>query len=303
MRPPASARFYRPRYQTVAHRILEVEREHKDPASHVDDTRLLDLMIEDARARIVSHDASDGEPRDQALAVLEALGDLLEGCGITYRRDGSLGQALRLGGANCDSSSALYLAFGEVSRLPLKMVRAPGHTFVRWELDDGRYVNWEATVAEERSDAHYIVKHRIPDSAIGRSAMLSLDPRRDRERILANAYVNSGVAWLTKCEDELAVERFLEAARRDPLYVSPCYNLGLTYLNLGDPRAAVIWCEYAVRLNPNHVKSHAILAAAHERLGEHDAARRHRDEVERVDAGYYSRRARRLRGTADGLCA
>ena len=121
--------------------------------------------------------------------------------------------------------------------------------------------------------------------------MRSLDPRRDRTRILANAYVKSGVAWLAEGAEKKAIERFLEAARRDPLYVTPYYNLGLTSLHLGDPAAAVVWCGYAVRLNPNHVKSHAVLARAHERLGDHAAARRHRQEVERVDADYYSSRS------------
>jgi len=290
MRPPPSARYYRPRYQTVAHDILEVEREHKTAEHHVDDTRLLDLMIEDARTRILPLDLDGLDPEARALSVLRVLGELLEGCGITYHRSATLGQALRLGGANCDSSSALYLAFAEVTDLPLKMVRAPGHTFVRWELDDGRHVNWETTVAEPRSDEHYIASYRIPQAALGKSALRSLDPRHDRSRILANAYVNSGVAWLAKERSDLALERFLEAARRDPLYVSPCYNLGLTYYNLGDPAAAIVWCGYAVRLDPNHIKSHAILALAHERLGDHAAARQHRREVERLDSEYYARR-------------
>jgi tetratricopeptide (TPR) repeat protein len=291
MRPPPSARYYHPRYQTVAHRILEIEREHKTAEHHVDDTRLLDLLIEDARARIVSLELDGPDPEERGLTVLRTLGELLEGCGITYSRQATLGQALRLGGANCDSASSLYLAFGEVLDLPIAMVRAPGHTFVRWQLDDDRYINWETTVAEQRSDEHYITKHQIPRVALGKSALRSLDPRRDASRILANAYVNSGVTWLGKGDPLLAIERFLEAARRDPHYVTPYYNLGLTYYNEGDPAAAVVWCGYAVRLNPNHVKSHAILAAAHELLGDHAAAARHRQEVERVDAGYYSRRS------------
>jgi len=291
MRPPPSARYYHPRYDTVAHQVLEIESEHKSAEHHVDDTRLLDLMIEDARTRVVALDLENLEPRDRAVVVLHTLGELLEGGGITYSRSATLGQALRHGGANCDSASSLYLAFAEVCDLPIKMVRAPGHTFVRWELEDGDHVNWETTVAEERSDEHYIDKHQIPTVAINRSALRSLDPRRDRSRILANAYVVSGVAWLGKNDEQLAVERFLEAARRDPYYVTPCYNLGLTYLKLGDPAATIIWCGYAVRLNPNHVKSHAVLAEAHARLGDHAAARRHRREVERVDSSYYSSRS------------
>jgi len=291
MRPPPNARYYHPRYDTVAHRILEIESEHKTAEHHVDDNRLLDLTIEDARARIVSLELDGLEPRDRAVKVLYALGELLEGGGITYLKSATLGQALRQGGANCDSASSLYLAFAEVCDLPIKMVRAPGHTFVRWELEDGSHINWETTVAEQRSDEHYITKHQIPAVALKKSALRSLDPRRDRSRILANGYVNCGVAWLAKGDRYVAIDRFLEAARRDPHYVTPCYNLGLTYLNLGDPAATIVWCGYAVRLNPNHVKSHAVLAEAHARLGDHAAAQRHRREVERVDSDYYSRRS------------
>jgi tetratricopeptide (TPR) repeat protein len=291
MRPPPAARYYQPRYQTVAHQVLEIESEHKSAEHHVDDTRLLDLMIEDARSRVVSLDLDGTDPRDRALVVLHQLGELLEGCGISYEQSATLGQALRQGGANCDSASSLYLAFAEVCDLPLKMVRAPGHTFVRWELPDGTHINWETTVGETRSDEHYVAKFRIATAALGRSALRSLDPRRDRSRILANACVRSGVAWLDKGNEKTAIERFLEAARRDPDYVTPYYNLGLTSLHLGDPAAAVVWCGYAVKLNPNHVKSHAVLARAHERLGDHAAARHHRREVERVDAHYYSRRS------------
>jgi tetratricopeptide (TPR) repeat protein len=302
--PPPVSRYYHPRYRTVAHLMLDIEAEHKTAEQRIDDDLLLDQLIEGADARLGSLAADRDISPAQARIVLAALDKLLESCGFSYRRDGTLGQALRLGGVNCDSSSALYLAFGEVARLPIKMVRAPGHTFVRWHLKNGDYINWETTVGEERTDSHYILKHKIPEATIGRSALHSLDVKRDRRRILANAYVNCGVSWVEKCEPEKAVERFHEAARRDPFYVSPCYNLGLSYLNLGDPDSAVIWARHAVRLNPNHVRSHAILVAAYEELSNRLSSELHRLEVERIDPGYYStKRAKKRSESAGRFCA
>ena len=248
---------------------------------------LLDEFIDNVGAELKEIDSRAEDPRHRAGLVLSKMDRYLRSCGFRYDQVRLLAEGLALRGVNCDLSSALYLAMGEAFDYPIKMVRAPGHTFVRWVIGVGDHVNWETTRGREMSDGRYIELYNVPSSAIGVSAMRSMDVRGDRDAILANAYLNSGVQWLDSGNTDLAEARFLEANWRDPRFDSPCYNIGLVRLRAGRMRSAVEWCERAVALNENHTKSHIVLAVAYRALGREDLARRHRRRVLKLDANSY----------------
>jgi tetratricopeptide (TPR) repeat protein len=193
--------------------------------------------------------------RPSAIRFFKTVDAILQFYGFEYQENSLLSRALITKKIDCDGYSAIYLAIGELLKVPIAMVRAPSHTFVRVRLKDNKYVNWETTVAESKSDAYYIAKHHIAERTQGRSALKSLDVKSDRNRILSGTFVNCGVEWMRKLKLDKALLYFDEAIERDPEYDAPFYNKGLVYFHMGDFPRAVMWCEKAVSENPNHLLS------------------------------------------------
>ncbi len=281
---PATHKPYRSKFNTIAHEVLDIELEHKLGTA---DYLRLDKIIGLAQENIPIVENNEYAEKDIALLTLYAISDELDRYGFEYDRVRMLCYGLEQKRINCDCYSALYLAIGEALNLPLKMVRAPAHTFVRWQLNDDDYINWETTIGSQKDDEYYILRHNIAPRAKGISSLKSLDVIEDRREILANAYVNSGVEWLRKCRLEIAIARFHEAIRRDPKYETPYYNIGLTYYHIGKTDVAIKWCREAIRINPNHIRSHAVLQSAYKIVGKKRKSRRHFKKVLELDPSYY----------------
>lgn len=56
---------------------------------------------------------------------------------------------------DCDIGSFLYLSIAQVLQLPLKLIEVPKHNFVRWEFENGRYLNWDVNAIASFSDEAY----------------------------------------------------------------------------------------------------------------------------------------------------
>ena len=67
----------------------------------------------------------------------------------------------------------------------------------------------------------------------------------------ANAYFDSGLAFLNKKQYDEAIGDFSEAIRVDPTYTLAYFNRGLAYDNKGNYDKAVSDYTEAIRLNPN----------------------------------------------------
>lgn len=282
----------RTKYNTIGHVILDIEREH---SSGTEAYEFLDELLDRAKGSIQPFERQKRDYKYQALRTLDSIATLLNNNGFEYEKIRLLSQGLKYRRVNCDCYSAIYMAIGEAFNLPIKMVRAPAHTFVRWQPRRYEYLNWETTVGEEKEDAYYISNHNIPRISYGVCAMRSLDVKKNREEILANAYVNSGVAWLKKCNRLNAITRFKEAIRKDPIFESPYYNIGLTYYQIGNMKEAVDWCKQAVALNPNHLRSHAILRSAYGEMKQWRLSEAHFRRVIDIQPDFYSKREERKR--------
>lgn len=280
------------RYNTIAHEMLDIEQEHRRKSNSYD---VLDSFIDVARNVLSTERGLRDQDERLAKLTLETIGKLLDVFGFSYKKTALLTDALDSRQIDCDGYSFLYLAVGEVMGFPIKMVRAPAHTFVRWHFTDSHYINWETTVKGVKDDQYYVIAHKIDQSTFGISSMRSLDVIDNREQILANAFVNSGVEWLKMMKFERAIDRFDDAMERDPYYEAPYYNKGLVYYHLGDMGNAITWCEKAVSLNPNHMKSHAVLGTAYLELKERDKARMHFKRVQELDPEYYATKITEMR--------
>ena len=281
---PRIRRPHDAKYDTLAHEILDAELEHVNDKEAY---QILDEIIDVARHLLYSEEPVGNQNPKIAYNTLKTIDNILGFQGFTYRKNSLLATALKTRRIDCDGYSALYLAIGETLNLPIKMVRAPAHTFVRWEFRNGTYINWETTIGSPKKDRYYILKHKIASSANGVSALKSLDIHEDRDAILANTFVNIGVEWLKKLQFDKAIERFDEAISRDPLYEAPFYNKGLVFFHQGKMKEAVKWCHRALSLNPNHMKSHAVLGTAYKELNHPERAKTHFRRVRELDPDYY----------------
>jgi len=280
-------RFYLPRHRTIAHEIIYIQSRHES-SNPTDEYMLLDMLLEVAAKKVERSRSLATNERDEALYSLQKIDEVLRTCGFTYESVRLLGSGLRKRELNCDGLSAFYISLGEVLDLPIRMVRAPAHTFVRWHLSEADYINWETTAGDIRSDEYFVRELKIAPETIGPTALRSLDVRSNRLAILANAYVNDGVQWLSENDVDEAIGSFKEAASRDLHYETPRYNLGLAYFSKGMLDQSILWCEQVVDLNPDHVKAHAVLAQAYGKQGRAARSRLHRLRVFELDPGYYT---------------
>ncbi len=290
---------YQPKYRTIAHKILDIEVEHN---IGIDDYLILDTILDSATNESLLSTMEDPQSKDEALIALRSISDLLDRFGFVYEKVSLLCFGLSQRRVNCDGYSALYLAIGELLGLPIKMVRAPQHTFVRWHLSKQKYINWETTISKEKEDAYYISQHNIAKRSKGRSSLRSLDVVDNRNEILANAYVNSGVEWLRKCRLRIAIDRFQKAIQNDPDFETPYYNTGLIYYHMGKMPKAINWCKQAVHINPNHLKSHAVLQSAYSSVGARRKSRKHLRKVIRLDSTYYDNHGIEARRKRRSFC-
>jgi tetratricopeptide (TPR) repeat protein len=291
-------RYRRPirtEYNTIVHEMLDIELEH---ISSQKSYARLDSILSVAAETLDIHVSRRRDERETALITFETIAKVIDAYGFEYQKNGLLAAALITRKIDCDGYSFLYLGVGEILGLPIKMVRAPAHTFVRWDLEGGDYINWETTINAEKPDEYYISKHNISSASNGISAMRSLDVKKDREKILANGYVNCGVEWLKRMRLKEAIERFDQAIERDPFYEAPYYNKGLVFYHLDDMPRAITWCKKAVSLNPNHMKSHAVLGTAYMVINDRENAKKHFRRVRELDPEYYATKITEMRLTS-----
>ena len=68
--------------------------------------------------------------------------------------------------SDCDTASFIYLELADALDLPIRLVEAPRHNFVRWEFEDGTHLNFETMDGEAKSDEAYTAGWGIPETTI-----------------------------------------------------------------------------------------------------------------------------------------
>ncbi len=96
-----------------------------------------------------------------------------------------LGNLLRRRRGTCANLPDLYYAVAERLGLPIYMVEAPQHAFLRYEFPDGRHINIEATGrGGEMSDDEYLAEMEIPKAALDLGTMMRPLSRREALMLL-----------------------------------------------------------------------------------------------------------------------
>jgi tetratricopeptide (TPR) repeat protein len=116
--------------------------------------------------------------------------------------------------------------------------------------------------------------------------MITADPDRPE------GHFALGVACVESGRYPEALEAFLAAHSRDPGYAPTLYNIGHTYLQLGDPEQAIPWLKRALRREPKDLATLHQLGLACERLGRRSEAVSWWQRALKVDPHYYKAQQR-----------
>lgn len=209
-----ASRLYRPKYDTIAHKAIKLELEVKKK-DYLPNYALVDAVIDEARTRIKTKSSYTEE---EATEVLKTIDDILlqkrfiqvgQGLvcdGLTPRKVTPKMQAaldprqMRFRPRSGETvyftysftNALLYAAIGETLRLPIRLVLAPGHVFVRWVVDDDVYINWETTNGVVTTASEYMAWKHVSEPAIKNGVyFVPLSP----DEIRAYVHLNLGLVW------------------------------------------------------------------------------------------------------------
>jgi tetratricopeptide (TPR) repeat protein len=209
-----AAKAYQPKYMTIAHRAIKFELEVKNE-QYAPNYELLDAIIDEAKARIKTKKSyTEAEAKD----VLKTIDDILLQrrfinvqpmlvCDaiIPHKMPPQMVNALdarvvrfrpKAGEivffTHSYATSFLYASIGEALELPIRVVLAPGHTFVRWYLTKSTYVNWETTMGAAKTDEEYKAWRQISDTAIKNGLYLA---PLSQSGLLSCVFANIGLVW------------------------------------------------------------------------------------------------------------
>ncbi len=195
--------------------------------------------------------------RDEALAVLKGIDALLKGEGFVFRDNLLLCKGLDKKTIDCDNYCALYVAIAEVLKIPIVPVYAPNHSYIRFYLDDGSYINWETTKGASYDDEYYIKTLRIPDISLKRGVYLKTLSRKE---FIGVEYNNIGAYLLMMKQFAGAVPYFNTALQSYPKFSSAYHNRGTALYGLNRLRDALDDLLMAADLDPGRASTRITLA-------------------------------------------
>ncbi|MGD9125225.1 MAG: tetratricopeptide repeat protein [Desulfarculaceae bacterium] len=257
--------LYQPRHQTLAHQVLDLER---DLGTEPGDYKLVDDILDEAVQEIQGHSLSS---KEDAVFVLEIIHHVL-GSSFSYRRNQLLNQGLKQNKLDCDLLTILYLSVAQKMNLPLKAVVVPRHSFIRWELGPGDYLNWETTSGSLVSDSHFLRGLHLDTQenyyfapnfsmrvGVSKGAfMRSLEP----QEFMALPHLNLASEYLRRMGAQKngpaqrlnylqkATSHYHQAAKLDPRRPEAYFGLALAQKIAGRLGAAIASLNRAIELNP-----------------------------------------------------
>lgn len=243
--------------QTVAHEFLEIESEIRNVR---EGSEVLEDILRTAWERI--------NPRESPELILEAMDNIfiLNGFQYKYNDNYLLSDYLQARTLTCGEYSVLYASMAELFHLPLFIVLAPRHSFVRWQEGQNSF-NWETTVQgyKQRNDGDYILSRNIHEEAIKRGVYLQ---NLTRTQAHALAYNNRGWVKDTAQDFRGAFADFSIATQMHPSYAKAFLNRGYVLEEMGETRRAIEDYTRVILLDPNHAIAHKNRARARRAIGD-----------------------------------
>jgi len=245
--------------KTIAHEVLDIESEDFEVPRSSYDT--LEAILKKAK-RVID---VDSEPIDILLTISIVLRSLC----FNYKEVRLLSNHLQTKEIDCMGYSLLYHSIGEELGLPIAIALAPGHMFVRFNIEGKAPVNWETTSNDEVSDEKYISTFNISKEAISNGFYLS---NLTREEIKAEAVHNCGIVKRAKGDLDRAIFDLNRALELNPNIIHAYYNRGNAKQEKGDLKGAISDYDKAIELDPNHISAYINRGAAKQKKGDLDGA-------------------------------
>jgi tetratricopeptide (TPR) repeat protein len=246
----ANAEIYQGIPRTIAHYFLDMEKPFGAVARH---EAYINRLINMAAQKIkVKNDYTT----EEAIIAMSAIYFLLKEEGFVFKPNFFLNDGLDKKRIDCDNYSTIYTAISEVLRLPVIPVYAPNHSFVRFNFNDGTYLNWEPIEGKHYPDAYYIKKLNIAEQSIQQGVYLMSLTRKEFIGVENN---NIGAYLMTLKKFKEAIPYFDEAIKSYPLFSSAYHNRGTSYYALNKLDIAFPDIRYALTLDPMQASTHNTL--------------------------------------------
>ncbi len=243
---------YSPRYQTIAHQFLDIERDAGLEVTSLE-YHTLDALLDEAQQRIK---VSSTDKLFEATKALKTIDELLRETGFQHEDNVLLSEGLKEKTPKpitCLGRTAIYKAIAEILNLPIVAVSAPEHVFVRWHLKD-MYINWETTLGKEVKDFLYVITHNIHEKSRENGVYLKSITRNE---ILTGHYHSSvGYTLRRKGKHQQALKHHLKAIELDSSYPEGFNNVGVVLTVSSKYAEALSYFIRALRLNPNSARAH-----------------------------------------------
>jgi len=259
-------------YNTIAHDFLDIEGELGFEVTNFD-YQVLDDIIDEAKKRIK---VKSEYTEEEAVNILKTIGELLEDKSFRLQLNDLLSHGLKSKGIDCDNYSMIYLGIADVLNLPLKVVKAPKHVFIRFYLNKDEYINWETTRAFRFFDRDYKLEFNISDVAEEKGVFLK---SLSREETYSLVYNTGGNALFKLGKYKKAFESYDKALKLDPNYSEAHNNRGTALVYLERYEEAIQSYNKALELDPNYPEAYCNRGIILRHFGRYEEAHADFNEV------------------------
>ncbi len=264
--------------RTIAHDFLDMEKKFGTVDEHY--TYINSLINKAAKLIIPKEDYTDKD----AFQILGQIDGLLKKEGFRFKNNFLLNQGIRSKEIDCDNYSTLYTAIAEILRIPIIPVYAPNHSFVRFNFNDGSYVNWDPIKNTTLPNAFYIKQMNIAPESIQKGVYLRSLTRKE---FLGVEYNSIGTYLITEKKYRESIPYLTMAIKLYPDFSSAYHNRGTALYALRQGKHALRDLLGAASLDPNRASTHNTIGDIYFDLKDYTNAVRHYTASIKLDPAQY----------------
>ncbi|THB68275.1 MAG: tetratricopeptide repeat protein, partial [Desulfovibrio sp.] len=169
----------------------------------------------------------------------------------------------------CATLSFIYLAVAETLDLPMQALSLPLHIAIRWQLDDGTYINWQPLNGRQESDEQMARSYAIDPSLISSGVYLR---SLTRNEVLALGWFLVGVAWMERNDTFHAQYAMENSLFLDDFHPLTHYHLGVIHHTNEQYLTALHHYTQSLALDDTFARTHLGRGWSFFRLGEYEEA-------------------------------
>ncbi len=247
-RAEAVRKKHSPRYQTIAHQFLDIERDAGIIEATPSAYQTLDGILSEAQQRIRTPTA---DSKFEAIRILKTIDSILKEKEFKHKDYALLSEGLAEETPRpitCLGRTVIYRAIADILNLPIAAVNVPEHSFVRWHLKD-LYLNWETTSGKELKDFDYFIGFNISEKAIENGVYLQ--SITEDEHLKGSYHLSVGYVLGRKGKNHQALQHYLKAVEINPKDPEALSNVGVLFMESKMYTEALSYFTRSLRLNPS----------------------------------------------------